>query len=246
MENSTSFIETWDSYLIMGSYVFFALTLLIILYYEIKMMSISEAKDRYDYVNTHEIKYFRFGVIAFIMGLVLFTTGKVTPVIPMDNTMKLYVSIFFLSGLVAITYVILSNILQVIYPRLLEGRLSRIRNKPRKSSAGNIMRKLSAEEGSVHLEADQLAQHKSEIHSVEYDIWLDDKSGEKKIEKYMGYQHAEKCGECGYYTMKIDSEEIEKQPTQQEDGLLIKHYKCSYCKHREAREVVIAALNSNS
>lgn len=246
MENSTSIIETWDSYLIMGSYVFFAVALLIILFYEVKVMSMSDLKDRYDHVNTHEIKYFRFAVITFIMGLVLFTTGKITPLIPMDNTMKLYVSIFFLSALVAITYVTLSNLLQVIYPRLLEGRLSRIRNKPRKSAAGNVMRKLSADEGSVHLESDQLAEHKSEIHSVEYDIWLDDKSGEKKIEKYMGYQHAEKCGECGYYTMKIDSEEIEKQPSLQENGLLLEHFKCSYCKHREAREVVIASLASNA
>ncbi len=246
MENTSSFIETWDSYLIMGSYVFFALTLLIILYHEVKVMAISELKDRYDYVNTHEIKYFRYGAISFIVGLVLYLTGKITPLIPMDDTMKLYVSIFFLSGLVAITYVILANLIQVIYPRLLEGRLMRIRNKPRKSSTGNVMRQLSHDEGSVHLEADQLAQHKSEIHSVEYDVWLDEKSGEKKIEKYMGYQHAEKCGECGFYTMKIDSEEIERQPSQQEDGLILKHYKCSYCKHREVKEVAIASLGSNS
>ena len=71
MENTSSFIETWDSYLIMGSYVFFALTLLIILYHEVKVMAISELKDRYDYVNTHEIKYFRYGAISFIVGLVL-------------------------------------------------------------------------------------------------------------------------------------------------------------------------------
>jgi hypothetical protein len=61
----------------------------------------------------------------------------------------------------------------------------------------------------------------------------------------MAFQHAEKCAECGFYTMKIDSEEIEKQPTDKEEGLLLEHYKCSYCKHREAREVVIAALSSN-
>jgi ribosomal protein L32 len=108
------------------------------------------------------------------------------------------------------------------------------------------MRKLSAEEGAVHLEAQQAAQSASEIHSVEYDVWLDDKTGEKRIEKYMAYQHAEKCGECGYYTMRIDNEEVEKQPSQSQSGLLLKHYKCSYCSHREAREVEIAALSSNA
>jgi hypothetical protein len=61
----------------------------------------------------------------------------------------------------------------------------------------------------------------------------------------MAYKHAEKCSECGFFTMKIDTEEIVKKPTAQEAGLLLEHYRCSYCKHREAREVPIAALSSN-
>jgi hypothetical protein len=39
MENTTtSFIETWDSYLILGSYVCFGIALLIILFHEVKPM----------------------------------------------------------------------------------------------------------------------------------------------------------------------------------------------------------------
>lgn len=245
MENATSFIETWDSYMISGSYFFFALVLLIILFHEVKVMTISNPKERYDYVNTHEIKYFWYAIIAFMVGLALYATATVTPLFPVDDSLKLYISIFFLAGIIVITYLILSSVVRILYPKLLEGRLMRIRNKPRKSSAGNSMRKLTSAEGEVHLEADQLAEHKSKLHSAEYDVWLDDKTGEKKIEKYMAFQHAEKCAECGFYTMKIDSEEIEKQPTEKEEGLLLEHYKCSYCKHREAREVVIAALSSN-
>lgn len=247
MENSTTtFIETWDHYLILGSYVFFGLAILIILFHEIKVITTGNAKDRYDYVNHREIKVFWYAVIALIAGIGLYATATVTPLFPVDDSIKLYVSIFFLAGLVIIIYLILSNLVNILYPKFLENRLSRIRNKPRKSSAGNLMRKLSHAEGEVHLEADQLAQHKSEIHSVEYDVWIDDKTGEKKIEKYLASEHAEKCAECGFYTMKIDSEEIEKQPTQTEDGLLLEHYRCSYCKHREAREVVIAALGTNA
>jgi hypothetical protein len=155
------------------------------------------------------------------------------------------VSIFFLAGFVVITYLILSNMVRILYPRFLENRLMRIRNKPRVSKAGNKMRKLSETEEAVHLEGSQLAEQSSEIHSVEYDVWMDDKTGEKRIEKYMAYQHAEKCSECGFYTMKIDTEEIVKQPSEREEGLLLEHYRCSYCKHREAREVPIAALSSN-
>ncbi|MBP9925956.1 MAG: hypothetical protein KBF45_08170 [Cyclobacteriaceae bacterium] len=244
--SSESFIEIWDSYLIMGSYVFFGLAVLITLFHEGKVISITNEKNRYDYVNTHEIKYFWYAIIAFMVGFALYITATLTPLFPVDDSLKLYISIFFLAGIIIITYLILSSVVRILYPRFLEKRLIRIRNKPRKSSAGNLMRKLNSQEGEVHLEADQLTRHKSDIHSSEYDVWLDDKTGEKKIEQYMANQHAEKCSECGFYTFKIDREEIEKEPTQTEEGLLLEHYKCSYCKHREAREVVIAALSSNA
>jgi hypothetical protein len=246
MENTaTTFIETWDSYLILASYVCFGLAVLIILLHEVKIIMTPNEKNRYDYVNEHEIRYFWYAIIAFIAGVSLYLSAVITPIVPVDSSMKLYVSIFFIAGFVVIAYLILSSMVRILYPRFLENRLMRIRNKPRVSSAGNKMRKLSAEEGAVHLEDTQLAEHKSEIHSVEYDVWIDDKTGEKKVEKYMAYQHAEKCSECGFFTMKIDTEEIVKQPTANEEGTLLEHYRCSYCKHREAREVPIASLSSN-
>jgi DNA-directed RNA polymerase subunit RPC12/RpoP len=107
------------------------------------------------------------------------------------------------------------------------------------------MRKLSAGEGSEHLELSEQQEHSSEVHSIQYDVWLDDKTGEKKVEKYMAHEHAERCDECGYYTMMVNREEIVKQPNLQESGLLVKHYRCSYCKHREARQVMLAALSTN-
>ena len=106
------------------------------------------------------------------------------------------------------------------------------------------MRKLSEEEEDVHLEADMIAEE-ANVHSVDYDVWIDDKTGYKKIEKYNSYQHAEECSECGYYTLKIDREEIEVKPTANETGLLLKHYKCEFCNHREAREVKLAKLSDN-
>jgi hypothetical protein len=246
MENTaTSFIETWNSYFIQGSYVCFGIALLIILFHEARIMMTSNEKDRYDYVNDHEIRYFWYAIIAFIAGVSLYFSAVITPIVPVDNSMKVYVSIFFLAGFVVITYLILSGMVRILYPRFLENRLMRIRNKPRISSAGNKMRKLSEEEETVHLEENQSAEQASGIHSSEYDVWLDEKTGEKRVEKYMAYKHSEKCSECGFYTMKIDTEEIVKKPSAQESGLLLEHYRCSYCKHREAREVPIAALSSN-
>ena len=246
MENTdTSFIGNWDSYFILGSYVCFGIALLIILFHEARIMTTAQGKKRYDYVNQHEIRFFWYAIIALIAGGALYLTAVVTPLIQVDDFLKIFVGVFFLAGFVVVSYLVLSSMVRILYPRFLENRLMRIRNKPRISSAGNKMKKLSSEEGAVHLEESQLAEHTSEIHSIEYDVWLDEKTGEKKVEKYLTYQHADKCGECGFYTMKIDSEEIVKKPTHQETGLLVEHYRCSYCKHREAKEVAIAALSSN-
>ena len=49
----------------------------------------------------------------------------------------------------------------------------------------------------------------------------------------------------GFLTMKIHFEEVTIKPSSSEGCLLIKHYRCSYCKHHETREVVIAKLSTN-
>ena len=59
------------------------------------------------------------------------------------------------------------------------------------------------------------------------------------------YQHVEECSECGYFTMKLEEEEIERAPTFDQQGLLLKHYRCTYCNHREQHEIVVAKLSAN-
>ncbi len=235
-----------DSSLILGALVFFAIAVLILLYHEIRVFMIKDAKEKYDYVSTHEIRYFWYAVVAFIVSAALYLNKVVTPLFSVDPPLRTIIRIFFGAGFIVIAYLLLSGLVRFMYPRVIERRLKKIRNKPRISPAGNIMRKLTEQEESVHLEKDQVDEQASNIHSVEYDVWLDEKTGFKKVEKYMASLHAEKCKECEYYTMQIHSEEIEKKPTATEEGLLIKHYRCSYCKHREAREVVIAKLSSNT
>jgi hypothetical protein len=121
--------------------------------------------------------------------------------------------------------------------------LNKLRNTPRISPAGNTMRKLRESEEEHHLEDSMKAEGK--IHSIDYDVWIDEKTGFKKIEKYPAYQHVEECSECGYFTMKLDTEEIEQAPTFDREGLLLNHYKCTYCGHREQREIVVVKLSAN-
>ena len=105
------------------------------------------------------------------------------------------------------------------------------------------MRKLTEYEEEHHLE--EFMKQEGKVHSIDYDIWLDDTTGFKKIEKYPAYQHAEECSECGFFTMKLEDEEIEQAPTPHEQGFLLKHYKCTYCGHREQHEIVVTKLSAN-
>jgi hypothetical protein len=243
--SATDFIANGVDYISLFAFVCFGLAALIILVHEIRILFTASEKNRYDYVNQHEIRYFWYAIIAFIAGASLMLTVTISPRIIIDSNLKPVVDIFFLIAFVVVSYYVLSNLVRTLYPRFLESRLMAIRNKPRVSAAGNIMRKLSADEGAVHLEEDEFTDTGNAVHSIEYDVWVDDKTGEKRIEKYFVHQHANKCEECGYYTMMINHEEIVKHPNLQEPGVLIEHYRCTYCKHREAKQVTIAPISTN-
>ncbi|NBP71413.1 MAG: hypothetical protein EBR30_21760 [Cytophagia bacterium] len=242
---STEIYHAWDKPLIYGAYTSLAIAILILLYHELRLLLLKDLKEKYDYVNLHEIQYFWYAVVALIIAFALYTSTIVGNVFALEGITGSFVRVLYTLGSAALAYVSLSSLVRILYPRVVERRLQKIRNKPRISPAGNVMRKLSEEEEDVHLDQDQIDQESSEIHSVDYDVWIDEKSGFKKIEKYMSYQHAEECSECGFFTSKIINEEIEVKPTVNETGLLLKHYRCTYCRHREAKEVIIAKLSTN-
>jgi hypothetical protein len=238
--------ESWDRFMILGASAFIIVAVLILLYHEFRIFQIKDYKKKYDYVNLHEIRYFWYAVIAVIFAVALYANSIATEIITSSGSMLwFYVRIFITACFAVIAYFVFFSMVRIYYPRSVEKRLNKLRNKPRVSPAGNLMRKLSEEEEDAHLEASQIAEESSAIHSVDYDVWIDEKTGYKTVEKYLNYQHTEECPECGYFTLKIDREEIETVPTNNESGLLAKHYKCGYCNHRELREVTIAKLSEN-
>lgn len=234
----------WDQYMVIAGSAFLGIGVIIFLYHELRVVRIKDYKEKYDYVNLHEIQFIWYAVFSFIVAAFFFSNTVLTPTV-LQDMLWFYVRIFITVSFAIIAYFIFYSLVRIYYPRILEKRLLRLRNAPRLSPDGNLMRKLSEAEEDHHLEAEQIAEESSAVHSVDYDVWLDKKTGFKKVEKYWAYQHAEECSECGYFTLRIDSEEIEKRPTASESGLLIKHFKCSYCGHREAREIVLTRLADN-
>ena len=246
METNQAFLTSWDFYMLRGCFLLVGVGILILLYHEFKVFQIKDYKEKYDYVNLHEVRYFWYAVMAFILAAALYANSILTE--PITSTARgmlfFYVRIFITVCLTLIAYFTFYSMVRIYYPKYLEKRLNKLRTTPRISPAGNAMRKLSEEEEDIHLDAGMVSEEQN-VHSVDYDVWIDDQTGFKKIEKYNSYQHAEECSECGYYTLKIDREEIEIKPTANETGLLLKHYKCEYCNHREAREMKLAKLSDN-
>jgi hypothetical protein len=245
MNYTETFVSTWDIYMMLGTTVFASMAILIFLYHEYKVMTLKEYKAKYDYVILHEIKFFVYAVKLAVVAICFYANSVMTEWIMRKGWDWFLGRFLLMGGVVVVLYVFLSNLIRIYYPRSLEKRLHRLRNTPRTSPQGNTMRKLSEEEEDAHMEADQIAEEGSSIHSVDYDVWLDEKSGFKKIEKYFAYHHAEECQECGYLTLKILNEEVTMNPTQNSAGQLTKHYKCTFCNHRERRVVHLAKLSEN-
>ncbi|MBX7127219.1 MAG: hypothetical protein K1X47_16100, partial [Cyclobacteriaceae bacterium] len=84
----------------------------------------------------------------------------------------------------------------------------------------------------IHLDAGMQAEEN--IFSIDYDVWVDEKSGDVKIEKYQGHLLALQCRNCGFYTMKVTREEISEKAEDGSPVELIKHYQCTYCKNVRA------------
>jgi hypothetical protein len=246
METTTpEFILIVDRFMTLGAYVAAGFAILILLYHEFRIFQIKDYKQKYDYVNLHEITYFWYAVVALIIGVALYAYALAESFTFVKPVTWFYVRMFIAAGFLVVSYVLFYSLVRIYYPRFVERRLDKLRNKPRISPAGNVMRRLKEAEEEAHLEADQFTEQR-EVHSVDYDVWLDEATGYKKIEKYISFQHAVECPECGYVTLKISREEIAEAPDDTHSGVLIKHYRCSYCNHREAREVVVAALSTNS
>ncbi len=245
MEIELGFVNEWDHYMKLGAAACIIIGILILLYHEYRVMLIKDYKEKYDYVNLNEVRFFWYAVLAVVIAAAFYANSLATEKILTHGILWFYVRLFITASFVVIGYFVFYSMVRIYYPRYVEKRLVKLRSKPRVSPAGNQMRRLSEEEEDAHLDAQQIAEEASGVHSVDYDVWLDEKTGFKKIEKYESYLHAEQCPECGFFTFKIKKEEIAEKPTETQQGILVKHFQCDYCNHREARETKLSALAKN-
>ena len=221
------FISGLHHFMLVAAGGFIIASLIWYIIHRIKYNAIKSNKGKFDYLKLNQIKNLQITVIIFCISI--FCYGNTVA----DETVTLSLVYIFVRGFIALCIAVLIGyifylILQFYYPTKLEKRLRALRYAPRISKTGNEMRLLSEEEEDVHL--DEGKQAEENAFSVDYDVWVDEKTGEVQIEKYPGYMLALECGSCGFQTLNLINEEIIKPATETEEGQLLKNYKCSYCK----------------
>lgn len=226
--------DSWNNLAMNLSYVFWAAGILIAIGYFIRLSTTRGSKEKYDFINKYEINSLWVAVIVIILGCCFFANATIEHL----NPVLIFVRIFVTAAMGLIVALIIQNLLKFYYPFFIEKRLKTLRYMPRISpKTGKPMKLLSEEEEDAYL--DEGMQAEENVFSVDYDVWKDEETGYIQIEKYAGHLHALQCPECNYQTFKIVKEEITKQPTDTEEGEIIKHYQCGYCGYKAKKAVVL-------
>lgn len=224
----------WNNMAANIAFVLWALGLLIILGYFLKLAATSDSKAKYDFINKNEINVLWYASIVIIVGACFYANSNVVEL----TLLWVVVLVFITVSMGLIVALIVQNLLKFYYPFFVEKRLKVLRYKPRVSpKTGKAMKLLSEEEEDAFL--DEGMQAEENLFSMDYDVWKDEETGYIKIEKYAGHLHAIPCPECNYQTFKVVREEIIKAPTAMEEGELLKHYQCSYCGHKARKTVML-------
>lgn len=225
---SSSFLDIWHYIMIAGAIIMVTVGILIYLVHNLRVSSIREYHHKYDYLNKNEIKNYKkvfycWGVAVFF-AINTYGMGEVTEV-GIWFVVRIFMAI---AGGTLIGY-IAYLVLEYYYPTKLDKKLKRYRYATRiNPKTGNKMRLLSEEEEDVHLDEGMIAEEN--VFSMDYDVWIDEKTGDVKVEKYEGRLQALQCNSCGFYTMRVVKEEVTKHPEGAEPGELVKSYQCTYCK----------------
>jgi len=234
MNDLSPFLQTWYLVMVGGAILSSALGILIYLIHKLRVALIKEFKAKYDYINTHEVQWYKWTFYCFgaSIGFLINMYGEGERVLNTIGVWFFVRAFFGIAGATLVAYVA-KLILQYYYPTKVNEKLKKWRYMPRVNpKTGNRMRLLTEEEEDVHL--DEGKRTEESIFSIDYDVWVDDKTGDIHIEKYQGHLTALRCNNCGFYTMRVVSEEVSQTF---EDGApkeVIKHYKCEYCKNVRA------------
>lgn len=233
------FLEKWNLAMWGLAGLSIAMAILLFLAYQAKYASIKDFKAKFDFASQNEIR--RYLIINFSLASTIFFVVNMAS----ENTVAISFVWFFIRIFIGVCFGTLYGYIAFLvfsyyYPRKLQKKLDRLRYTPRVNpSTGNKMKLLSEDEEDAYL--DEGMQAEEDVFSVDYDVWIDEKTGETKIEKYKGHLSALECDRCGFQTLKLEKEEVLRESTDTRDGELEKEYHCSYCGRIKRKTVNITA-----
>ena len=234
-----NFLEIWDKIMKVGCLALLVAAILVYFYHRVKQASFKDYKERYDYLSENDIKMQMLSIWLLAIGVYFILNiayGETMLISWVWFVVRLFITFCMATLIVYVSYLLY----QYSYPGTLDKKLKALRYTPRISSGGNQMRLLSEEEEDVHL--DEGMQAEENVFSVDYDVWVDEKTNEVKIEKYAGRLSANKCNTCGFYTMKLMNEEVVEPATQETEGELAQYFACTYCGAKRTKTKKIAKL----
>ncbi len=231
-------IPEWLDFFPQIGFTLFGVSLFVTILYFILLATKGKRTQKFIFASGNETAYFNLSSNFLAAGIVFFVFFSIINWIGKAAFYHLFGAGFFsiIIGF-AVGYAFWA-IVKYYYPFILEKRLDKIRFKPMKSDAGNPMRLMNEEEEDKFMTPEMIAEEDN--HIADYDIWVDEVTGEKVVEKYDMLFHALICGKCSYRTMRDVREEIIEEPTYEKEGLMIKYYKCTYCGNTMNKELKIS------
>lgn len=226
-----------------GSIVSLIVGFIVLVAYYVSYGGKNDLKDKYDYASKNEIAAHNRMHVFFAIALGMFLNTLEPELI--DQGFVLFFIRLALAIIAATIYGYVANlVMKFYYPTKLGEKLKKLRYTPRvNSKTGNKMKLLSEDEEDVYLDEGQQAEE--DAFSIDYDVWIDEATGDTLIQKYVGHLAAEKCDRCGFHTLKMEQEEMVKEPTETEEGELVQHFKCSYCNRIKRNSKTIAKKGSS-
>jgi len=232
----TAFLDGFYQVIIFGSIAFVILGIVLYIFYNIRVYTITDYKEKHDYISLNEITWLKWMFFSFAVAV-----GLSINLYGMGKTNLGEIGVWFFVRLImsiaggTLVGTVSFLVLQYWYPTRLNSKLQKWRYMPRVNpKTGNKMKLLTEEEEDVHLDLGMQAEEN--IFSIDYDVWVDESSGDVKIEKYLGHLMGLRCLNCGFYTMKVVREEIIERHEDDSPKELLKHYQCAYCKNVRATQ----------
>jgi hypothetical protein len=244
MKSYAEFLGIWNlvMYGLAGLAILSAFTTIII--HKSRLGAQKTYKEKYDYLRDHSARM-NFTAMIFLSVAITFIINTLYHETVVSSVFWIFIRLFIAICIGTLIYYVSHLLFKYTYPARLRKSLNEFRYKPRiNPKTGNKMKLLSEEEEDVHLEEGMQAEEN--VFSVDYDVWVDEATGDVHIEKYPGHLEARRCNTCGFQTMRQVEEKILVEPTEYSEGELQRHYQCRYCGANRNKVHKIAKLSQDA